>query len=178
MAVVLLKGTLLDGVVVWHRWRWCCSRELCLAVLWDSTDGGGAAQGTSAGRSCRLTQTLLGGLVDSNRLCLLTLLWERRRVSLCSAVSSIQTDSSWRSRLFTQTLLVDFIVGEAKSFTLLGGLVGWARRVYETYSKTFSMGGDPPTPLLTLSRHTKLLKLINISAVSPLADIVFRVKVG
>ena len=52
------------------------------------------------------------------------------------------------------------------------------RRVYETYSKTFSMGGDPPTPLLTLSRHTKLLKLINISAVSPLADIVFRVKVG
>ena len=33
MAVVLLKGTVLGGVVGLHRWRWCCSRELCLAVL-------------------------------------------------------------------------------------------------------------------------------------------------
>ena len=44
MAVVLLKGTVLGGVVGLHRWRWCCSRDLCLAVLWDCTDGGGAAE--------------------------------------------------------------------------------------------------------------------------------------
>ena len=70
-AVVLLKGTLLGGAMGWRTWRWCCSRELCLAVLWDSTDGGGAAQENSAWRSCGMAEmavvllkgTLLGGVV-------------------------------------------------------------------------------------------------------------------
>ena len=56
MAVVLLKGTLLGGVVGLHRWRWCCSRELCLTVLWDGRDGGGAAQGNCAWRCCGIAQ--------------------------------------------------------------------------------------------------------------------------
>ena len=52
MAVVLLKRSLLGGVVGWHRWRWCCSSALFLAVLWDGTDGGGAAQAHSARLCC------------------------------------------------------------------------------------------------------------------------------